>query len=177
MICFLSSIMNECFKISFTQKPSPKLWGLWRGGLFSLLFIAFSSIAFTQDITSDEAMETIHRWEKMWNSYDLSEVEHLFVTSENISYFSSEKIGIVQGIQAVVDHHVGFGFVKGGKSTEARLWLENISIEPIDQVAIVTGLWYFQRTPETEKQHGPVTFVLVGQQGKMKIQHVHFANY
>lgn len=151
---------------------SLKIWGL-----FSLFFIVISSVAYSQDVSSDEAMETIQRWERMWNSYDLSEVEYLFVTDETITYFSSEKLGIVQGINAVRDHHIGFGFVKGGKSIEARLWLENIRIQSIDQVDLVTGIWYFQRTPEADKQYGPVTFLLVYHQGKRKIQHVHFANY
>ncbi len=145
--------------------------------IYSLFFIVISSVAYTQEANSDEDMEIIQRWERMWNSYDLSEVEHLFVTDETITYFSSEKMGIVQGIYAVRDHHVGFGFVKGGKRTEARLWLENIQIQPIGQVALVTGIWYFQRTPKVDKQFGPVTFLLVNQKGKIKIQHVHFANY
>ena len=68
--------------------------------------------------------ELVNSWTAMWNSYDLSMVDKLFLQDSRVSYFSSEREGLIKGFDAVREHHAGFGFVEGGKSQENRLWLE-----------------------------------------------------
>ena len=121
----------------------------------------------------------VQRWVDMWNSYDLSLVDELFLTDHRVSYFSSEKQGVIHGINAVREHHRGFGFVEGGKSQGSRLWVADIETDVLDGSAVVTGIWYFQRAdaePE-ELQQGPVTIVYVRYRGAFRIAHMHFATY
>ena len=58
----------------------------------------------------------LERWVEMWNSYDLDEVKELFLDDTRLTYFSSEKEGVIRGMEAVLEHHRGFGFVPGGES-------------------------------------------------------------
>ena len=67
---------------------------------------------------------TLDDWVAMWNSYDLDEVHGLFVADETVSYFSSERDGLIEGIDDLVAHHEGFGFRSGGAENASRLWLE-----------------------------------------------------
>lgn len=39
----------------------------------------------------------------MWNSYDLTLVDHLFLADAYVTYFSSEKEGLITGIEALRD--------------------------------------------------------------------------
>ena len=99
-------------------------------------------------------------WVDMWNSYDLHQIEELFLTDSNLTYFSSEKEGLIKGIEAVLEHHKGFGFIKGGKVQDNILWVENLHTTIFNSSIIVTGIWYFKK-PTGEVQRGPVTFVYV----------------
>lgn len=65
--------------------------------------------------------QLVDRWGKMWNTYDLSQVDVLFVNDDRLTYFSSECEGTLQGIDAVREHHRNFGFVDGGKASESKL--------------------------------------------------------
>jgi len=115
-------------------------------------------------------------WVDMWNAYDLSQVKKLFLQDEELTYFSSEKEGVVKGIDAVLDHHKGFGFVEGGKVQDNKLWVENLYTAEFGSTAVVTGIWYFQR-PSGRLQRGPVTFVYVRKEDEYRLAHLHFANY
>ena len=83
------------------------------------------------------------------------------------------------GIEAVRAHHVDFGFIAGGKKPDSRLWLEDVHIDVFDSAAVVTGIWYFQRSPDTvqEAQRGPVTIVYMRHNTEWRIAHMHFADY
>ncbi len=118
-------------------------------------------------------------WVDMWNTYDLSQVDKLFLTTENVTYFSSEKEGLIIGIDAVRQHHVGFGFVAGGKIQENKLWIEDLHTEMYGPVAVVNGIWYFEKGPadNRELQKGPVTIVYAPTDDGYRIAHMHFANY
>ena len=118
----------------------------------------------------------IEAWVAMWNSYDLDQVEVLFLDDDRLSYFSSEKEGLIKGMAAVLEHHVGFGFVAGGKDQSNRLWLEDLNTDLFQDAAVVTGIWFFASGPEEggadpampegvvpTPQKGPVTFVCVYQ--------------
>jgi ketosteroid isomerase-like protein len=119
----------------------------------------------------------VDAWVAIWNSYDLSLVEKLFLNDERVTYFSSEKQGVVKGIEALVRHHEGFGFVMGGKVQPNKLWLEDIDIEAFPGAAVVTAIWLFRRGDSGKTQRGPVTLVYVPVGGGWRIAHANFGNY
>jgi ketosteroid isomerase-like protein len=116
-------------------------------------------------------------WVKFWNNYDLDQVDRLFLTNAHVSYFSSEKQGVVKGIDAMRRHHEGFGFVKGGKKSANRLWLDDLDADVFGTTTVVTAIWHFQRENADKVQKGPVTLVYVQDGGSHRIAHGHFANY
>lgn len=130
-----------------------------------LLFTALSAQA-----QHRSAQELIKAWEKSWNTYDLDEVKKLFVNDSSVTYFSSERAGLIHGIDSLVRHHRGFGFVPGGKVSPNRLWLTDVRY----LTGSVTATWHFQR-PDNPEQRGPVTFVLRNSNG-FRIVHAHFSN-
>ena len=118
-------------------------------------------------------------WVEMWNSYDLDQVGNLFLNDPRLSYFSSEKEGVIQGFESVLDHHRGFGFVPGGESRPSRLWLEGLRTDVLGEAAVITGIWFFQTDPETgeDPQRGPVTFVATRDGGVWRFVHMNFSAY
>ncbi len=121
--------------------------------------------------------ELVDNWISLWNNYDLDEVHNLFLNDDRVTYFSSEKEGIVKGFQALIDHHREFGFIKGGKSSLNKLWLEDIDIEFFNDSAIVTGIWFFRRGESNMDQKGPVTLVYIRVGDTFRIAHANFGNY
>ena len=136
--------------------------------------------AFSMDRQADnDIQELITSWVGMWNSYDLTMVDKLFLHDSRASYFSSEKEGLIQGIDALREHHVGFGFVDGGKNQENKLWVEDVQVSDFGKVAVVTGIWYFQRGSDDPEnvQKGPFTFVCVRQGEEWRLAHLNFSEY
>ncbi len=133
----------------------------------------------TDKPVKNDIPELIDSWVAMWNSYDLAMVDQLFLQDSRVSYFSSEKEGLIQGIDAVREHHAGFGFVNGGKSQENKLWIEDIHIQNFGSAAIVAGIWYFQRASDDSKsiQKGPFTFVCIRQGQEWRLAHLNFSEY
>jgi tetratricopeptide (TPR) repeat protein len=131
------------------------------------------------DFDTADVGSLLRAWAIMWNAYDLSPVDRLFWSDEKLSYFSSEKKGLIQGMEALRAHHKGFGFVPGGKSQESRLWLEDTRIVDLGsgQAFLVTATWGLDRGqgPETALR-GPATFVIIKTEGGFRIAHAHFAN-
>jgi len=125
------------------------------------------------------AEDLIQAWTTMWNSYDLDEVERLFVGDDRLTYLSSEKQGVIAGYEAIVQHHRGFGFVPGGKDTGNRLWLEDLVYSDLGGVTVVAGVWLFKRHGSAAVQRGPVTFVCLVNQGGIgyRLAHLNFGNY
>lgn len=116
-------------------------------------------------------------WVAMWNSYDLEQVDELFVTDTTVTYFSSERPGLIRGIDALRAHHVGFGFVKGGKAQTNKLWVEDARARPLGDGYVVTATWFFRRGDGSNRvQRGPMTFVYARSGGRYRIAHGHFAN-
>ena len=110
-------------------------------------------------------------WEKSWNTYNLDEVTRLFVNDASVTYFSSERAGLIQGIDSLIKHHRGFGFVPGGKSSANKLWLSDVRYRSLS----LTATWYFKR-PDGTQQSGPVTFILLKTGKGYRIAHAHFSN-
>ncbi len=118
----------------------------------------------------------VDEWVKIWNNYDLNMVRKLFLDDDRVTYFSSEKKGLIKGIDNLVEHHREFGFVEGGKDNGNRLWLEDVDVEEFGDVAVVKADWIFQRKGSDKQQRGPVTIVYV-LEDKYRIAHAHFNNY
>jgi len=127
-------------------------------------------------IDSFEVKNRVEKWVKSWNTYDLDQVDELFLQDDRVTYFSSEKEGAIIGIEAVRKHHEGFGFVPGGKDQPNKLWLEDLHTAGFDTSVVVTGIWYFQR-PDGSKQRGPVTIVYVREGDRLRIAHMNFSSY
>jgi ketosteroid isomerase-like protein len=121
--------------------------------------------------------KTIDEWVKFWNIYDLDQVEKLFLRDARVTYFSSEKQGVIKGYEALVKHHEGFGFVKGGKVSPNKLWLEEIDIEDFGDNAIVCAVWFFKRPSAENPQKGPVTIIYEQTRDGWRIAHANFSNY
>jgi hypothetical protein len=153
--------------------------------LLSVVFVgAMGALWIPGDTRTAPAADTeigalVERWVHMWNTYDLLLVDELFLADPRVSYFSSEKQGVIHGIEAVREHHRGFGFVPGGKSRGSRLWVEDVETDVIDGTAIVTGIWFFQRAGSGSEglQRGPVTIVCIPHTDGLRIAHMHFATY
>jgi ketosteroid isomerase-like protein len=142
-----------------------------------IIFLSFHLVAQSGQ-PANEVKKAIDAWVNMWNTYDLSQVKKLFLKNERITYFSSEREGVIRGIDAIIEHHEGFGFIEGGKAQGNKLWLEDISIQSIGSVSIVTGIWFFKRSGSNNKiQKGPVTIVYLKLKKEYLIAHMHFANY
>jgi hypothetical protein len=120
--------------------------------------------------------EIVDEWVLIWNNYNLDMVKELFLDDERVTYFSSEKKGLIKGIDNLVEHHRGFGFVEGGKEPGNRLWLEDVMIEEFGESVVVKADWIFQRKGSDKQQRGPVTIVYV-LEDKYRIAHAHFNNY
>ncbi len=120
--------------------------------------------------------QIVGEWVAMWNSYNLSQIDKLFLTDENVTYFSSETEGAFRGIEAVREHHRGFGFVEGGKDQENELWVEDLDATDFGAAVVVTGIWFFRKS-SGKVQRGPVTFVYVKKGEEYRLAHLNFANY
>jgi hypothetical protein len=118
----------------------------------------------------------VRAWVEMWNRFDLDRVDALFVRDARLTYFSSEKPGRIAGIEALREHHRGFGFVPGGAERGSRLWLEAVQGHTFGRVVVVTATWFFQRAGSATSQRGPVTLILVNEGAGCRIAHAHFAN-
>jgi len=121
--------------------------------------------------------DAVEDWVKLWNTYDLNQVKRLFLDDGRVTYFSSEKQGLIKGIDSLVRHHEEFGFVAGGKETGNRLWLEDVDIEEFADSAAVKADWLFQRKGSDRAQRGPVTILYVKAGEGWRIAHAHFSNY
>lgn len=118
----------------------------------------------------------VDQWVSLWNSYDLSLVDKLFLADSRVTYFSSEKKGLIRGIEAVRRHHESFGFVPDGKAQASKLWLEEVRTETFPGLAIVSATWHFRRAGQEAIQRGPVTLLYVPVAGEYRIAHAHFSS-
>jgi ketosteroid isomerase-like protein len=121
----------------------------------------------------------VDAWVELWNTYDLSRLEELFLWDSTVTYFSSEREGVIQGPAGLREHHRGMGFVDGGKPAEQELWVEDVESGVYGSTAIVTAVWFFgdRGDPAESVQRGPMTMVYVRANGGYRIAHMHFANY
>ncbi|MBN1682347.1 nuclear transport factor 2 family protein [Candidatus Bathyarchaeota archaeon] len=121
--------------------------------------------------------DKIEKWVDFWNSYDLDKFDNLFLNDMRVTYFSSERQGLIKGYNALIHHHEEFGFVKGGKIQQTKLWLEDIDIKNYNEITIVCAIWYFRRNNNPIPQKGPVTIIYQHTSQGWKIIHMNFSNY
>ena len=151
-------------------------------GIPILLLVGLASGCHSQGEPSEGTAgpeELVREWVEMWNTYDLDQVQRLFLDDQRLTYFSSEKEGIIRGMEAVLEHHRGFGFVPAGESKPTRLWVEGVRTDLLGEAAVITGIWFFQSLPEAGEnpQKGPVTFVCVLERGEWRFVHMNFSEY
>ena len=148
-----------------------------------VLLVFISSRNFKENLKVSQptfnAPKQVELWISMWNSYNLSMVDDLFLKDERLTYFSSEKEGLIQGLPAVREHHRGFGFIDGGKVQDNKLWVEDLQSSVYSSAAVVTGIWLFRRGPDGSKDisRGPVTFIYVLEEEEYRLAHLHFSEY
>ena len=138
------------------------------------------TVSLNLEMTETEINDLIGKWLELWKTYDLELLDDIFLQSSELTYFSSEKKGLIKGYNEMRPHHVGFGFVDGGKTPEKSLWLEDIETRMFGSTTMVAGIWYFgdKTMAKDSVQNGPVTFILEkDKNGLAKIAHTHFANY
>ena len=123
-----------------------------------------------------ETEKIIGAWVGLWNSCDLDPVDQLFLRDERVTYFSSEKEGVIKGYEAVREHHREFGFVEGGKASENKLWVEDLHTSDLGPAVVVTGIWFFRRATG-QVMRGPVTYLYVRQGEEYRLAHLNFGNY
>ncbi|MCG8468790.1 MAG: peptidylprolyl isomerase [Gemmatimonadetes bacterium] len=117
-------------------------------------------------------------WVRLWRTYDLDLVRTLFLPDGRVTYLSSEREGLIEGFDALIPHHEGFGFVSGGLSPESELWVEDVAGVSYGNSAVVTGVWFFgDRAERDAAQRGPMTVVYTLYGDEYRIAHMHFANY
>ena len=117
-------------------------------------------------------------WVGLWRNYELRRVRELFLPDARVTYLSSEREGLITGIEEIIEHHAGFGFVQGGVEPELELWVEDAEGRSFGNTAVVTGVWYFgDRAQRDAAQRGPMTVVYTLYGGEYRIAHMHFANY
>jgi tetratricopeptide (TPR) repeat protein len=171
-------------------------WQLWGGDALKALSVFetilkekawwyFASIAAEVDAAGltltnparASAADALRTWIVMWNTYDLGLVYSLFSVNTPPTYLSSEKKGSITGLEPLVEHHRGFGFVPGGKAQDGRLWLEDIRIQALGPAAVATARWFLDRAvgEDGPVEQGPVTFVLMQAPDGYRIVHAQFA--
>ncbi len=117
-------------------------------------------------------------WLEMWGEYDLDGVAELFVNDDALTYFPSDREGVIQGFDAVLEYHRGLGFTAGGFDPENELWIEQATLSDFEESAVVTATWYFgTRLTRRIAGRGPLTMVIARTASGYRISHVNLGNY
>jgi len=117
-------------------------------------------------------------WLEMWSEYDLDGVSALFVNDDALTYFASDREGVIQGFDAVLEYHRGLGFTAGGFDPENELWIEQATLSDFEESAVVTATWYFgTRLTRRIAGRGPLTMVIARTASGYRISHVNLGNY
>jgi imidazolonepropionase-like amidohydrolase len=117
-------------------------------------------------------------WLGMWSRYDLDLVGELFVDDPGVTYFASDREGLVVGPEAVRAYHQTTGFVPGGFQPAGELWLEQVTISDFGESAVIGAVWYYgSRVNRPAAGRGPLTMVLTRTPRGYRITHLSFGNY
>ncbi len=148
-------------------------------GLALMMIVAFNpvpSMGQTPSLGSPSAL--LDAWVEHWGSFDLDVVEDLFVRDQRVTYFSSETEGLIQGFEAIIEHHRGFGFEAGGAERDQRIWVEDAEVFDFGSTALIGAIWFFgdPQSPD-DAQRGPMSLLAVRTADGYRIGHMHFATY
>jgi hypothetical protein len=128
--------------------------------------------------STDTPRALLDSWLTMWRTYDLAPMREIFVVDDALTYFPSDRQGLIAGFDAVRDYHTDLGFVAGGFQPERELWLEDVIIADFEESAVISAVWYFgSRANIAAAGRGPLTMVLARTGAGYRITHVNFANY
>src|SRR5688572_23290667 len=94
-------------------------------------------------MATDDVHRALAAWLAFWNGYDLNRIDDLYVV--DLTYFSSESEGLMQGREALRAQHQRFGFVPGGKETPNLLSLDDVVVREWGEMAVVSAIWRFRR--------------------------------
>lgn len=148
----------------------------------SLLLVAACGPTDSSPATPEtfDADAQIAAWVELWNTRDLAGVDELFLNDSTVTYFSSEREGLIEGFAAVRAHHEGFGFVEGGREPEQELWVSDVRTSVYGDAAVVVAIWQFgdRAAPLLDSiSRGPMTAVYIWAGDRYRIGHMHFAEY
>jgi len=142
-----------------------------------------------EEVQQEEAVEEVTapafnaevevaRWVELWGTYDLDTNKELFVQDDRLTYFSSEREGLIIGPTELDEHYAGFGFVPGGVVPEQKIWVQDIHSTDVGGAFVVGAVWFFG-DPENpaDAGRGPMTIVYTFDGDAYRIAHMHFANY
>ena len=122
--------------------------------------------------------QALEYWLALWRRYDIDRMDEVFLQDASLTYFAADTQGVLEGYDAVVQHHRDLGFVPGGFQPERELWLEDTLIADFDDSVVITGIWHFgNRVSRESAGRGPVTMVLVRTASGYKISHLNLGNY
>jgi ketosteroid isomerase-like protein len=120
----------------------------------------------------------VDAWLAMWQRYDLDRVADLFVNDDALTYFPSDREGLIEGFAAVRAYLEDLGFVSGGFQPESEMWLEQVNVSDFGESAVVGAVWYFgNRLNRRAAGRGPLTMALARVGEGWRISHINFGNY
>ena len=148
-------------------------------GLALMMIVAFNpvpSMGQTPSLGSPSAL--LDAWVELWGSYDLGVVEDLFVRDQRVTYFPTVPEGLIQGLEAIIEHHRGFGFEAGGAERDQRIWVEDAEVFDFGSTALIGAIWFFgdPQSPD-DAMRGPMSLLAVRTADGYRIGHMHFATY
>jgi len=124
------------------------------------------------------AQALLDNWVAMWREYDLDRVADLFVVDDALTYFPSDREGVIQGYSAVHAYLAGLGFISGGFEPQNEMWFEQIAVSDFGESAVVSAVWYFgDRLNRRAARRGPLTLALARVGDGVRISHANFGNY
>lgn len=150
----------------------------WLCGLVLLAALVQPPGAGAQDPSRQTPEELLDAWVELWGSYDLDVVDDLFIRDDRLTYFSSETEGLIQGYDAIIEHHRGFGFTPGGAERDQMIWVDGVEVVQFGSTALIGAIWYFgDLDSPQDAQRGPMSLLAVRDDGGYRIGHMHFATY
>jgi imidazolonepropionase-like amidohydrolase/ketosteroid isomerase-like protein len=127
---------------------------------------------------ADSPTDLMDQWLAMWRRYDLDRVRDLFLDDDALTYFPSDREGLITGIDAVLAYHEELGFAPGGFEPDDELWLEDVTVANLGESAVIGAIWHFgSQVNPAGAGRGPLTMVLLRTAAGFRISHVGFGNY
>ena len=124
------------------------------------------------------AQALLDSWTAMWSNYDLDLVDDLFLMDEALTFFPSDREGLIEGYSAVFGYLADLGFLPGGFDPPNEMWFEQITVSDFSESAVASAVWFFgDRLNRTAARRGPLTLALTRVGNGLRISHVNFGNY